>query len=497
MIVGVAVVVPGLLFLLAQGARRQVALQIAQRDQDLARELSRALQVFVEHRADALNTMASLYSQGTVHDDATHDRYATVLLATGGQSLRVIGWCTDDLRVVRVTPATQREQTQQLLSAAFGDTPSAAARLASRGKLTGEARADEDALELVTLLRPPTPPEGASGAVVGITDARALVGEAIGPLISGIGYVWVADSNGRVFFGKPRAPDPGELPPRALKVFLGQGKEWTASYLSGRPLGQTMLYYDLLLVGVGVAVAFALIGLVALGNRHVYALSRAYAEVEASRRQYFSLVQESVEAVFVCDPEARRFLEASEQGVALTGYSRERLLAVAPTALHPADQAQQARAAWSGDQASAAGAELTMVRADGSEVPVEVLAKQVLFGGKPAILASVRDLSQRKALESERLVAERLAGALATSVTAAHEINNPLAALAANVRFLAEQGADPQEQQQILAEILAAAERIQKVVQQLSELKVAEFTRYARGDAMMVDLGAPQKDENA
>jgi two-component system, cell cycle sensor histidine kinase and response regulator CckA len=68
-----------------------------------------------------------------------------------------------------------------------------------------------------------------------------------------------------------------------------------------------------------------------------------------------------------------------------------------------------------------------LLRKDGTAVVVEVSGVRTEFDGQPSIIALARDVSARKRMEAQLVMADRLAsiGRLAASV--GHEINNPLA----------------------------------------------------------------------
>lgn len=76
-----------------------------------------------------------------------------------------------------------------------------------------------------------------------------------------------------------------------------------------------------------------------------------------------------------------------------------------------------------------------MLRRDGSECPVEVVATRVTFEGKPAVLTVARDLSAQRELTAKMMQMDRMVtvGTLAAGV--GHEINNPLTYVNTNVAF--------------------------------------------------------------
>jgi PAS domain S-box-containing protein len=65
-------------------------------------------------------------------------------------------------------------------------------------------------------------------------------------------------------------------------------------------------------------------------------------------------------------------------------------------------------------------------RLDGSAFLAEVASVPITYQGAPALLAFVRDVTERKALESRLAEAERLAALGRLSAGVAHELNNPL-----------------------------------------------------------------------
>ena len=94
-------------------------------------------------------------------------------------------------------------------------------------------------------------------------------------------------------------------------------------------------------------------------------------------------------------------------------------------------------------------------------------------GGQQGTLVLARDVTRRRALEAQLQLADRLAavGTIATGV--AHEINNPLAYVLANLDFLERvldgglQGDDIAEARTILAETRDGAERLRAIVRDL------------------------------
>ncbi|HEY82646.1 MAG TPA: PAS domain S-box protein [Dehalococcoidia bacterium] len=70
--------------------------------------------------------------------------------------------------------------------------------------------------------------------------------------------------------------------------------------------------------------------------------------------------------------------------------------------------------------------ELYIIRKDGTEFPVELTSAYTTYKARPAVVAFIRDITERKKMQEQLMVTDRLAsiGELAAGI--AHELNNPL-----------------------------------------------------------------------
>ncbi|PTL84452.1 ATP-binding protein [Vitiosangium sp. GDMCC 1.1324] len=125
--------------------------------------------------------------------------------------------------------------------------------------------------------------------------------------------------------------------------------------------------------------------------------------------------------------------------------------------------------------------------ADGSGHTHAIVTKKALFtglGGRPLLMVLCRDVTDRKRLESQLRLADRMAsvGTLATGV--AHEINNPLTFVSANITFLEEQlnqmmvmPESLPELREVLTETREGVGRIRELVQDLKSFARADEER--------------------
>ena len=82
--------------------------------------------------------------------------------------------------------------------------------------------------------------------------------------------------------------------------------------------------------------------------------------------------------------------------------------------------------------------EVRFVRREGEVVTAEVVMQELEFDGAPALLVSARDVSERKQMHARLLQTDRMVSVGTLAAGIAHEINNPLACVIANLDCVAE-----------------------------------------------------------
>lgn len=108
-------------------------------------------------------------------------------------------------------------------------------------------------------------------------------------------------------------------------------------------------------------------------------------------------------------------------------------------------------------------------RADGETFPVEISLSPVRAGNEVLAIAAMRDVSETERLRSDLAARERLAGLGLLAASLAHELNNPLSFILANLDLAREELGD-HPVQAMLADARVGCERVSTIVTDLLAL---------------------------
>lgn len=175
--------------------------------------------------------------------------------------------------------------------------------------------------------------------------------------------------------------------------------------------------------------------------------------LKRSEARFRALIERAPEAIAVV--RAGVLIYANPALVAYLGYSdASDLIGTASLdRVHPDDhQAFVSREEAKASDPRHAAREVRLLRRDGVAVTAEVVSMVVDYDGAPALLVFARDVTERKQMQVRLLQADRMVSVGTLAAGVAHEINNPLAYLLANLEHVAKRK---------LPQIAHALERLQ------------------------------------
>ncbi|MBI2896619.1 MAG: response regulator [Deltaproteobacteria bacterium] len=188
---------------------------------------------------------------------------------------------------------------------------------------------------------------------------------------------------------------------------------------------------------------------------------------QISEVKYRSLVEKANDVIVVLDPQGR-ILDMNRRAEELFGRPRTERMGGHYLDFVPPEDRERSRELFASvnDQSGALAEGIRVVRADGSIAFIDFSAAAITTDDGPLLLAIGRDVTESKKMQAQLLAADRMAsiGTLAAGV--AHEINNPLASVMANLNLAIKevQGGELKDE---LRDALEAAERIRLIVRGL------------------------------
>jgi PAS domain S-box-containing protein len=153
---------------------------------------------------------------------------------------------------------------------------------------------------------------------------------------------------------------------------------------------------------------------------------KAEKAMRESEDRFHKIFDHSNDLIFVVDPQNDKIIDANSKASKMLGYSREELLTMPISRIHPDEMPKFLHFAQSVlDTGSGWTDELTCLTKLGNKLPSEISASVINLAGKIYILALVRDISERKKAEQAlRESEERLSRILESAMDAIITFND-------------------------------------------------------------------------
>jgi len=132
---------------------------------------------------------------------------------------------------------------------------------------------------------------------------------------------------------------------------------------------------------------------------------RAEASRQESEAQYRALFEGSPDAILLADPETGIILDANPAASRLLSRPSAEIVGLHQSEIHPPEKEKYSRETFTQhieearEQHGSRPIENTVLRPDGTEIPVEVLAQIVTINGKKYLQGVFRDITERKEAE--------------------------------------------------------------------------------------------------
>jgi PAS domain S-box-containing protein len=223
---------------------------------------------------------------------------------------------------------------------------------------------------------------------------------------------------------------------------------------------------------------------IALENARLYDdARRAKESLQESESKFRALAETTPAAIFIHRGGA--FLYANPLGEAMTGYTNEELLSLDYWSIvHPdfRDMVQERGRTHPQSDAFPPQYEFKIVRKDGAERWALMTSAPIEYEGKPAVIGTLFDITERKALEGQLRYAQKMEaiGKLAGGV--AHDFNNVLSGIVGYASILHAKIDKNGPLRFPLDQILAATERAANMTQTLLAFGKKQVVSLKSGD---------------
>jgi PAS domain S-box-containing protein len=212
---------------------------------------------------------------------------------------------------------------------------------------------------------------------------------------------------------------------------------------------------------------------------------RKFAEdaLRESEERFRVLFEGAPDAIILTDPESGKILDINKATCRLLLKKPDEIVGMSQHELHQLTDDEHIESTLdhfvkeSKNQGFAHPVEGVVVRADGVQVPVEMLAQMIRIQDKSMIMATLRDITLRKQAEAELIEAkeraqesDRLKSAFLTNMS--HEIRTPMNAILGFSGLLEDDNLTPEERMEYISIISTKGHHLMTILNDIIDLSI-------------------------
>lgn len=192
--------------------------------------------------------------------------------------------------------------------------------------------------------------------------------------------------------------------------------------------------------------------------------AQLFEQLQNTHQRYRELFEESIDPIFITDWEGR-IIEANREAVNLSGYKNEDLHKMSIDQLHEVNWNKIGMEFENLRDGDGGSYESVLHKADSGRAPVEVYARRVEFEDADSIQWTLRDITERKELDSLR-----------DDLTAMiyHDLRSPLGNIVSSLDVLGGMIGEDEATRSILRIAIHSTDRIQRLVNSLLDINRLE-----------------------